>query len=59
MVDAVEISGRKKKKSEVSVSIPRLAGKAMKKHRMDHEREHLFMMSWMNRKPFLVENDVS
>lgn len=60
MVHAIDVVFGKKraKKDVVSVSIPRVPGEALKKHRQDHEREHLFMMSWMRREPFLAKDEV-
>lgn len=56
---AVDPVSRGKVKTSVSRSIPKLPGKALVKHRYDHEKEHLFMMNWIQLRPFLGYKKVS
>lgn len=55
----VDSTLRAKVKSSVSRSIPRLPGKALVKHRRNHETEHLLIMKWMELEPFLGYKKVS
>ena len=56
---AVDPISKGKVKTLVSRSIPKLPGKALVKHRYDHETEHLRMMEWIQRRPFLGYKKVS